>query len=184
MSVKIRPLAAALGAAPLALALAAGGAAAQSPLRFDPPADWIAVAPSSPMRIAQFTAPRVEGDPEDAECAVFHFDGAGGAVETNLDRWTNQMLQPDGRRSADVATTTSFEVAGLRVTTLDVPGIYAAEVLPGSKVRHYKRDFRLKAAVVETPIGPFFFKLTGPDRTVAHWEPAFTALIDSVEFPS
>ena len=81
-----------------------------------------------------------------------------------------------------MATTTSYEVAGMQVTVLDVPGIFAAEVQPGSKMRYYKRGFRLKAAVVESPDGPFFFKLTGPDRTVVRWEPSFTTLIDSVRF--
>jgi hypothetical protein len=134
------------------------------------------------MRMAQFELPRVSGDPEDAECVVYYFGGEGGTVEANLERWTNQMVQPDDRPSADVATTTSYEVAGMQVTVLDVPGTFAAQVHPGSKMRFYKRGFRLKAAVVETPDGPFFFKLTGPNRTVTRWDPTFAALIDSVRF--
>lgn len=157
-------------------------AAAQPSLQFDVPKDWLRIEPTSPMRLAQFALPRVDGDPEDAECVVYHFGGEGGTVEANLERWTNQMLQPDGRGSVEVATTTSYEVAGLQVTVLDVPGTFAAEVRPGSKMRYYKRGFRLRAAVVESPEGPFFFKLTGPDRTVTRWEPTFTALIDSVRF--
>lgn len=166
----------------LAVLLAAGSAGAQVALQFDAPADWVAVEPSSPMRVAQFLLPRVDDDTEDAECAVFYFGGEGGTVEANLDRWTNQMLQEDDSPSADVATTTSFEVAGMPVTVLDVPGIYAAEVVPGSKMRYYKRNFRLKAAVVESPDGPYFFKLTGPSRTVTRWETEFNTLINSVRF--
>ncbi len=160
----------------------AAPAGAQPALQYDAPADWIAAEPSSPMRIAQFQLPGVDEDPEDAECVVFYFGGAGGTVEANLDRWTNQILQPDDSPSVDVATTTSFEVSGMPVTVLDVPGIFAAEVHPGSKMRYYKRDFRLKAAVVETPEGPYFFKLTGPSRTVRRWEADFNALINSVRF--
>ena len=172
---------AAITGALLAL-LAAAPAAAQPGLRYDAPAGWIAGEPSSPMRVAQFQLPSVEQDPEDAECVVFYFGGAGGTVEANLDRWSSQILQPDDSPSVDVATTTSFEVAGMPVTVLDVPGIFAGEVRPGSKMRYYKRDFRLKAAVVETPEGPYFFKLTGPSRTVRHWEADFNALINSVRF--
>ena len=164
----------------LAALLAAASAGAQVALRYDAPAAWIAVEPSSPMRVAQLLLPRVNDDAEDAECVVFYFGGEGGGVEANLDRWTNQMLQPDDSPSADVATTTGFEVAGMPVTVLDVPGIYAAEVVPGSKMRYYKRDFRLKAAVVESPDGPYFFKLTGPSRTVARWEADFDTLINSI----
>ena len=156
---------------------------AQPPvLQFDAPRDWIKRETSSPMRVAQFDLPRVENDTEDAELIVYYFGGGGGSVELNLERWTNQMLQPDDRPSADVATTTSFEVSNMLVTVLDVPGIFAAGVHPGSKMRYYKRGFRLKAAVVESPAGPFFFKLTGPDRTVTRWESTFAALLESVRF--
>lgn len=166
----------------VALASLPARGAAQPSLAFDVPTDWIRVEPTSPMRMAQFQLPRADGDPEDAECIVYYFGGEGGAVEANLERWTNQMLQPDGRSSDEVAMTTSYQVAGLQVTVLDVPGTFAAEVQPGSKMRYYKRGFRLKAAVVQSPDGPFFFKLTGPARTVTRWAQTFTELIDSVRF--
>ena len=157
-------------------------ATAQPSLQFDVPTEWIKTEPSSSMRVAQFELPRVDGDPEDAECVVYYFGSEGGSLEANLERWTNQMVQPDDRTSADVATTTSYDVAGMQVTMLDVPGIFAALVHPGAKMRYFKRGFRLKAAVVETPDGPFFFKLTGPDRTVTRWDPTFASLIDSIRF--
>ena len=166
----------------LAVLLIATGKAQEPALTFDPPADWIAVPASSPMRVAQFVLPKAAGDAEDAELAVFYFGGAGGTVEANLERWTGQMLQPDGRRSADVATTTTFMTGDLAVTTLDVPGIYAAEVRPGSGMRFHKPEFRLRAAVVETPAGPYFFRLTGPAGTVEAWEEGFVSLLESVRF--
>ncbi len=158
------------------------GQAQEPSLTFDPPPEWIAVQVSSPMRAAQFTLPKAAGDAEDAELVVFYFGGAGGSVEANLERWTGQMLQPDGRRSADVAMTTAFTAGDLAVTLLDVPGTYAAEVRPGSGMRYHKPDFRLKAAVVETPAGPYFFKLTGPERTVEAWDAPLVALLESVRF--
>ena len=177
--VLVSPLGLTITAVLLSLALPAN---AQPSLQFDVPPDWLRIEPTSPMRMAQFALPRVDGDPEDGECVVYYFGGEGGTVEANLERWTNQMVQPDDRTSAEAATTTSYEVAGMQVTVLDVPGIFAAEVQPGSKMRYYKRGFRLKAAVVESPDGPFFFKVTGPDRTVTRWEPTFSALIDSLRF--
>ena len=162
--------------------LAASAVSAQGSLQFEPPLDWVQFDTSSPLRVAQFGLPRAPGDSEDAELVVYYFGGEGGAVEANLDRWTNQMVQPDGRSSSDVATTTSFDVAGMSVTVLDVPGIYSAEVQPGAGMRYYKRGFRLKAAVVETPVGPYFFKLTGPGRTVTEWESGFNALLATVTF--
>ena len=166
----------------LGLLLTLTGHAQEPALRFDPPPEWIRVQPSSPMRLAQFTLPKTGVDPEDADLVIFYFGGGGGTVEANLERWTNQMLQPDGRPSADIATTTAFTVGDLAVTLLDVPGTYAAEVRPGSGMRYHKPDFRLQAAVVETPAGPFFFRLTGPAPTVAAWGEQFTALLESLRF--
>ena len=157
-------------------------AAAQGSLLFDTPVGWTRVDTRSPMRVAEFSLPRTIGDVEDAELVVYYFGGEGGAIEANLERWTSQMRQEDGKPSSDVATTTSFEVSSLTVTVLDVPGIYAAEVHPGSRMRYYKRGYRLKAAVVETPSGPYFFKLTGPGRTVESWESDFTTLLESMTF--
>ena len=164
----------------LAVLLTPTAYAQESELVFDPPSEWIRLPLSSPMRVAQFTLPKAAGDAEDADLTVFHFGGAGGSVEANLERWTGQMLQPDGRRSADVATTTAFVVGDLAVTLLDVPGTYAAEVRPGSGIRYHKPGFRLQAAVVETAAGPYFFKLTGPARTVEAWEESFVAVLESV----
>ena len=158
------------------------GLAQEGQLVFTPPSEWTTETVSSPMRVAQFTLQRSAGDIEDAELVVFYFGGSGGSVEANLQRWTEQMVQPDGRSSEEVATTTSFMVDELPVTLLDVPGTYAATVQPGSRMRHHKPAFRLKAAVIETPAGPYFFKLVGPDRTVLAWDNEFTAFLESVRF--
>ena len=44
---------------------------------------------------------------------------------------------------------------------------------PGATERFNKPGFRLRAAVVETPRGPYFVKLTGPVETVARWDKSF-----------
>ena len=158
----------------------AGSAAGQPPLHYDPPGDWIEEPAPSPMRVTQFRLPRVPGDPEDGELVVFYFGGSGGAVEANLERWIGQMEQPDGRSSNAVASTTAFDANGLDVTLLDVPGTYVAAVRPGAAERLDKPNFRLLAAVVETPVGPWFFKLTGPARTIDRWDTPFSAFLRSV----
>ena len=164
----------------LLLLATAGSAVGQPVLHYDAPDDWIEQPSESPMRVTEFRLPRVPGDAEDAELVVFHFGGSGGSVEANLQRWIGQMEQPDGRSSFEVASTTGFETNGLAVTVLDVSGIYVAAVSPGSATRLSKPNFRLMAAVVETPIGPYFFKLTCPDRTVARWNKRFAAFLRSI----
>ena len=162
------------------LLLATTSAVGQQTLGYDAPDDWTERPSESPMRVTEFRLPRVPGDAEDAELVVFYFGGSGGSIEANLQRWIGQMEQPDGRSSFEVASTRGFEANGLMVTVLDVPGTYMAAVSPGSTTRLNRPNFRLLAAVVETPVGPYFFKLTGPDRTVARWDDRFSAFLRSV----
>jgi len=157
-------------------------AVGQGVLHFEAPFQWISLDIEMESEVAYFSLPRAVGDPEDGELFVYYFGSNDGIIEENLERWTNQMLQPDERLSSDVATTTSFEVANMAITVLDVPGIYAAEVQVGSAMRYYKRGYKLLVAVVETPTGPYFFKMTGPGRTVSEHESRFNALLASVSF--
>lgn len=149
-------------------------------LRYDAPDEWNELTPASSMRVTEFQLPRVAGDAEDVELAVFYFGGSGGSVEANLQRWVSQMEQPDGRSSFEVAATTGFDANGLAVTVLDVAGTYVAAVRPGSPTQLNKPGFRLLAAVVETPEGPYFFKLTGPARSVGRWDRPFAAFLRTV----
>ncbi len=161
----------------LALALVSPAAA----LKFTVPAGWVSRTPSSSMRLADFTLPRVAGDVEDATATLYFFGGTGGSVQANLDRWIGQVAQPNGGPSTDVAkTTTLASAAGLKITLVDVAGTYVGEVTPGSAERFNKPGFRQLAAVVETPAGPHFVKVVGPARTVAKWEASVAAFLKSL----
>lgn len=151
-------------------------------LQFATPKGWTAQPTSSPMRVAQYVLPREASDKEDGELVVYYFGGQGGSIDANLDRWLGQMQQADGRPSKSVAKTEKLSVNGLALTVLDVTGRYVAEVAPGSPAKHDKPGFRLKAAVIETPAGPYFVKLTGPSRTVARWDAAFSGFLKSARF--
>jgi hypothetical protein len=169
----------------LGLATAAVATAASTPatLKWDVPAGWVSKTPSSSMRLADFTLPRTGTDKEDATFTVYFFGGQGGSVQANLDRWIGQMQQPDGRASKDAAkTTTLSSKAGLKITLVDVPGTYVAEVTPGSAERLNKPGFRQIAAVVETPGGPHFVKLVGPAGTVAKWEASTRSFLQSLRY--
>lgn len=165
------------------LALAMATVASAAGLKFDAPQGWISKPPASSMRVAEFTLPKAAGDAEDAALGIFFFGGQGGSVEANLDRWINQMAQPDGRSSKSLAKTSALQSAsGLKITLVDVPGTYVAEVSPGSTERFNKPGYRLRAAVIETPAGPYFVKLTGPSATVARWDSTFAAFLRSMRF--
>ena len=151
-------------------------------LNFAAPAGWKTVATSSSMRVAQFVLPRAAGDAADADLVVYYFGGSGGTVEANIERWLGQMRQPDGKPSSAVAKRDTRTVNGLKVTLVDVSGTYIAEMTPGSPQRHNSPNFRLRAAVIETPNGPYFIKLTGPSRTIAAADKAFEQFLGSVKY--
>jgi hypothetical protein len=152
-------------------------------LRYKAPDGWVTEKPTSAMRAAQYRLPKAEGDPEDASLVLYYFGAAqGGAVQANIDRWIGQMQQPDGSASKDKARTENLTINGMKVTTVDVTGTFTAEMMPGTGERHNNADYRLRAAVIETPKGNYFAKLVGPSKTVARWDSAFTEYLKSFEF--
>ena len=163
-------------------------AATQTPnaagdLRYKVPEGWVIEHPTSTMRAAQYKLPKAEGDSEDASLVVYYFGpGQGGSVSDNIDRWIGQMEQPGGGSSKDKAKTETITVNGLKVTMVDVSGTYTAQMSPGSDARHNNSNYRLRAAVVETPKGNYFAKLVGPEKTIGRWDQSFMDYVKSFEF--
>lgn len=152
-------------------------------LRYRAPEGWVIEPPTSSMRAAQFRLPKAEGDTEDASLVLYYFGSdQGGSVRDNIDRWLSQIQQPDGSSSNDKAKSETMTPNGLKVTMIDVVGIYTAETSPGSGKRLNKPNYRLRAAVVETPKGNYFLKLVGPEKTVNRWDRAFREYVKSFEF--
>ena len=156
---------------------------ASGDLHFKAPDDWTTEKTSSSMRVAQYKLPKAEGDKEDASLVLYYFGATqGGTAQANIDRWISQMQQPDGSSSKDKAKTETMTVNGLKVTTVDVSGTYTAEMAPGSKTFHNDDNYRLRAAVIETPKGNYFVKLAGPAKTIARWDQSYTEYLKSFEF--
>ena len=159
------------------------GVPANGELHFKAPDAWSTEKPTSNMRVAQYKLPKADGDPEDAALVLYYFGaGQGGNVQANIDRWINQMQQPDGSASKDKAKTADLTINGLKVSTVDVTGTYTAEMAPGSGDRHNNANYRLRAAVIETPKGNYFAKLVGPTNTVAKRDQAYNDYLKSFEF--
>jgi hypothetical protein len=165
--------------------LAAPGVQATPPsgtLAFTAPAAWRSRPAASAMRVAEFVVPKAPGDPEDADVIVYYFGGGGGSADANVDRWIGQVQQPDGSSSRDKARRESQTINGLKVTTVDVSGTYVAEMRPGATERYNKPDFRVRAAVVETPRGPYYIKMTGPAKTVTAAQSEFMKFLQSLRY--
>lgn len=149
---------------------------------FKAPEGWVNEAPSNSMRKAQFKLPGA--DQSDAELAVFFFPGAGGTVEANLNRWYGQFKQPDGSNSKDKAEKTTVQVNDLSVSIVYVTGIYLKprdpSMMGGGPVDEMP-DYAMRAAIVETANGPWFFKAVGPKNTIDNQKNSFDEFVRSFE---
>jgi hypothetical protein len=107
---------------------------------------------------------------------VFFFGpGGGGGVDANIERWIGQMDRPD---SAAPARET-FDANGLRVTAIDLSGTLKASTI-GSFPTTDQPGYRMLAAVVEGPGGPWFLRAVGPEATMAEQREAFLAMLRGV----
>jgi hypothetical protein len=163
-------------APPAPAAPVAPGASARE-ITWTDPAGWQKVPSGSPMRKATYKVPAAPKDPEDGELAVFYFRGEGGSTEANIQRWIGQF--PDAK-PAD-AKRSQRNVSGMNQTIVEVEGTYSGGGMPGGPAATPKPQYRLIGAVVETPAGPYFFKLTGPKKTVEAAKSTFFTLLDSVK---
>ena len=156
---------------------------ASGDLHFKAPDGWVTEKSSSSMRVAQYKLPKAEGDNDEASLIVYYFGATqGGTTQANIDRWIAQMQQPDGSSSKDKAKTETTTINGLKVTMVDVTGTYTAEMAPGSGSFHNDTNYRLRAAVIETPKGNYFVKLAGPEKTMARWDRSYNDYLKSFEF--
>jgi hypothetical protein len=67
----------------------------------------------------------------------------------------------------------------MKVTRVETTGTYLGMRMPGSPPSPPHPGYRLAGAIVESPGGAWFFKLTGPDATVRGATAEFDALVDS-----
>lgn len=149
-------------------------------LQWTAPSGW-QVGPERPMRAATYLIPASGGDREGAECAIFL--NIGGGVQANIDRWIGQFTQSDGSPSAAKARQQRETVNGYAVTTVDLTGIYnpggMAMGLPQPATP--KPRYRLLGAIVESAAGEVFFKMTGPEKTMATAQKEFRTLLESIQ---
>lgn len=143
----------------------------------DPP-EWKRSPRPSPMRKATYVVPRAAGDAEDGELGVFYFGpGQAGGIEANVDRWVKQFkdVPPERIKRED------RKANGLVTHVIEVEsGTFNANTM-GQGADKLKKDYALLGAIVEAPSGAYFFKLTGPKKTVAAARKAFDGLIQSVK---
>jgi hypothetical protein len=144
------------------------------PLRWQVPGDWRAVKPASQMRLAEYHLPAAQGG-QPATLTAFYFGkGGGGAIQANIDRWVGQFEQLSGEPEQSTRTSN-----GLDVHLVDAAGTFKVGAAMGGG--QAESGWRMRGAIVETPAGNFFFKLTGPQATVAAQEDGFESFVSSFQ---
>lgn len=158
--------------------LVIGSSAWASEVVYQAPKTWVKETAASAMRKAQFRLPGAK-DSGDGVLAVFFFPGTGGSVEANLERWYKQFRTPDGKPVVAPSEKKETKVGSLEVTEVSLTGTYLESRSPmmmGGPVDE-KPGYALWAAIVETPDGPWFFKATGPAKTIQTKRPEFAAFV-------
>lgn len=142
------------------------------PIRWTAPEKWLAVKPASAMRLAEYHLLGADGT-EPAVMSIFYFgQGGGGAIQPNIDRWIGQFSTVTGSPKQGVE-----DVAGMKVHRIAVAGTFEVGAAMGGG--DMRADYRLLGAIAQTPVGNYFFKLTGPDATIAAHEKAFDEFVAS-----
>ncbi|MFM8790612.1 MAG: hypothetical protein ACKOEI_12335 [Chthoniobacterales bacterium] len=143
--------------------------------KFAVPTGWNSVTPSSPMRKAEIRVPGPEGTGAAGEAliTVFHFGpGQGGSVQQNIDRWFGQF---DGDNEAKGASTAKETIGTVPVTFARARGTFQSG-MPGQPTTPLQGQ-ALLGAILESPNGDVYVKMTGPVPTVEKAEPAFVEMV-------
>jgi hypothetical protein len=138
------------------------------------PAGWVARAPSSSSRLAQFVLSGSDSA-NSAEVVVFFFGKTqGGNIEANLARWRGQFSTPDGSPVPERVTRDSS--GAFPITIAEFRGTYRRGIGAGA-ADSVRAGQALVAAIAETPRGTLFIQLFGAAARVAGERDAFVGFV-------
>jgi hypothetical protein len=146
-----------------------GGETELGGLKSRVPQSWQQKEVNTPNRVLQFALPKQKDDKYDGEMIVFFFDGGGGSVKANIDRWKNMITPPEGKKIDDVSKVDELKIGEAKATVLDAQGTYTYKMRPfdPNEKGEKRENYRLVGVVFETSRGPYFIRLVGPAKTIA-----------------
>jgi len=148
-------------------------------LELTAPANWTKKEPASRIVEVEFAVPPAKGDEAPGRLTAM---GAGGSVESNIDRWVGQFVGEGGgaaKPKRDKAT-----ISGADIEVVDLSGTYKDS--PGGPFAGGKtinRDnYRMLGAIIQTKDrGNYFLKLYGPKATIDENEKGFQDMVKSLK---
>jgi len=152
----------------VALAENKGGETDLGGLKSRVPESWKQKEVNTPNRIYHYILPREKDDRYDGELIVFFFEGGGGGVKANIERWKKMIDPPEGKKIEDVSKVEELKVGDVKATVLDAQGTYTYKMRPfdANEKGEKRENYRLIGVVFETPKGAYFVRLVGPAKTI------------------
>ena len=135
---------------------------------FTLPQGWKTVTPSSPMRKAQL---EIAQGSDKAEVTFFQFDaGQGGSVADNVARWFAQFPGSEEKRKTE-----TVQAGSVKITFASTEGTFSSG-MPGGPTTPMS-GYALCGAILESPDGNVFIKMTGPEAVVKASSEAFKKMV-------
>lgn len=149
------------------------------------PKTWKKEDPKNALRLAEFSIPAVEGDKDPVELTISSFQGAGGGVQANVDRWIGQFSR-EGRKLniftgeghqglyvfVDLKGTYNPSTGPLvQQEAKPVPNARMLAVIIGIKWDEEQGEGDQKQSVPKSAV--YFLKMAGSEKTVTANEEAF-----------
>lgn len=128
--------------------------------------------PPGGMRAAQLEFTDAKGT---AETIFFYFGGGqGGATQANVDRWLASFQEPKDKLNSKVE---KKKIGSGEVTYVEAEGTYMSG-MPGAQ-KTPQPGSKLLGAILESPDGNVFVRMTGPIATVKAADADFRKMIES-----
>jgi len=129
-------------------------------------------APPGGPRAAQLEFTDAKGT---AEAIFYHFgQGQGGGTQAIVDRWLASFQEPKDKLNSKVE---KKKVGSAEVTYVEAEGTYMSG-MPGTQ-KTPQPGTKLLGAILESPDGNVFIRMTGPIATVKAADPDFRKMIES-----
>lgn len=144
---------------------------------FKRPSTWTWVPVNSSMRKAQLLIPNPTNPTgPGADVTFFHFGaGQGGGVDSNVSRWLGQFAETGDTLKPIIE---KADVKGTKLTRVRVASGTFSSGMPGGPTTP-KTNYGLYGAILESPEGDVFVKMTGPADLVNAAAPNFEAMVQS-----
>ncbi len=141
-------------------------------LNYTVPKPWVKEDPNDQLKLEQYLLPGYENS-NPAELSVFRFP-RGEQSKNYAYRWLNMIKQQDGEKTKNTARQDSLQIKNFNVKIFEAEGIYVEErkpiIMGGPK--NINDNYRMILAIVDNENTEWQFRILGPEKTLAYWEPA------------